>query len=70
VKLSGANNANLAVDLAIGTIINDDGGTMQAFGAAGGKNYFLPPDVFGTDGDEPIVSSGTLPGGKKLRTII
>jgi len=70
VKLSGANNANLAVDLAIGTIINDDGGTMQAFGAAGGKNYFLPPDVFGNDGDEPIVSSGTLPGGKKLRTII
>jgi len=70
VKLSAANNATLAVDLAIGTIINDDSGTMQAFGQAGSKNYFVPPDVFGNDCDEPIVSSGNLRGSKKLRTII
>ncbi len=73
VRLSGATNATLAVDLAIGTIVNDDSGSMMAFGnaAGGGTNFFLPPDAMLEGSDVSIVPNPlSLPGSKKLRTMI
>lgn len=72
VRLSGATNATLAVDLAIGTIVNDDSGSMMAFGnAAGGNtNFYLPPDAMLEGSDVSIIPNPlSLPSGKKLKTI-
>ncbi|MFM7315891.1 MAG: Calx-beta domain-containing protein, partial [bacterium] len=72
VRLSNPYNAGLAVDLAIGTIINDDGGgTMLGFSnSGGGANYYLPPDALDAAGADIVLNPLPLPGSRKLRTIV
>jgi len=71
VKLTGAYNATLAVDTAIGTIINDDGGTnsLQSIGNSSGQNFYVPTD---TSEYTPVpgLASIPLPGSRRIRPLI